>query len=153
MFCARYQALTALSLPSVPKPIACGSRVCVTVCMCDCVSLVSLYLTQLFWECRGPPWVGNDVRAREWWERGVRGGAMEADICCGIPEFRLHSVFGTQLSGIWLILPPFLLILPLRPQCSRLSLKRCLSRLFEYMFVALRNLQTPTFCCHLLFNF
>lgn len=97
------QVLTRLSIISVPRHVAYGS------CVCVCVFLVSLYLTQLFGECRGPPRVRNDVRAP---------GHREADICCGIPEFRLRSVFGTQLSGIRLILPlrfvslsPFLLTL------------------------------------------
>lgn len=50
----------------------------------------------------GPPWVGNDVRSRE--QGNSKEGRelwTDADICCGIPEFRLRSVFGTQLSGIW----------------------------------------------------
>lgn len=37
--------------------------------------------------------------------RAEKGRCTEVGICCGIPEFPLRSVFGTQLSGIWLILP------------------------------------------------
>lgn len=87
--------LTGLSLWSVTKSVAYGGRECV---------LGEIW--QLFWECRGPPWVGNDVRSREqrdW--KGRREQCTDADICCGIPEFWLRSVFGTQLYGIWFIPP------------------------------------------------
>lgn len=50
----------------------------------------------------GPPRVENDVRSREQGNSKERRELWtDADICCGIPEFRLRSVFGTQLSGIW----------------------------------------------------
>ena len=79
----------------------CVEKACADAC------LVSLYIIQLFWECQGPPWVGNDVRVREETEGKEKGGwwCMEADICCGIPEFRLHSVFGRQWSGTRLVFP------------------------------------------------
>ena len=54
--------LTGLSLSSFHRPIACVSTVCAFL------FLVTLYLTQLFLECWGPPRVRNDVRAREQWE-------------------------------------------------------------------------------------
>lgn len=49
----------------------------------------------------------NDIRAPENrdWQDG-RERCTEPDICCGIPELRLRSVFGTQLSGIWFALCP-----------------------------------------------
>lgn len=67
-----------------------------------------------------------DVKNRESEERGA-GPRTDADICCGIPEFRPWFVFGTQLSAIWnpAILPLHFSLgsfLFRGPPCSRLYL-------------------------------
>lgn len=120
----------------------------------------------------GPPRVGNDVRSREQGNSKERRELWtDADICCGIPEFRLRSVFGTQLSGIWtnppqpppqfhcIFLCPFLLFLPSRPQCSHLYSENHLSQLPSVCFVPFRHSSDSNFlssaatCEHTLFPF
>lgn len=101
------QVLTGLRLRSVPKPLAYGSR----VFLCVCIHVWVCVLVKFVFEPAVLGMPGANT-GREWRKsariergKGERGVYTEADICCGIPEIRLRSVFGTQLFGIWLILP------------------------------------------------
>lgn len=93
-----------------------------------------------FGNAGGPPWVGNDVRAREQGElKEGRGGRRYL-----LWNFWVPTPFCFWSTIVQYLPPPFclclLLLMSSRPQCSHLYLENCLSQPFSTYFVPLRLL-------------